>query len=104
MEDEPQLTNYSHKTIKAYRSRLRSFVRHFPLRHPCKLTERDIQKEVSVHSLRHSFGTHLLESGVTLRYIQELLEHNSSKTIAKYTDVSTIVLGQIVSPLDQVIK
>jgi len=63
-----------------------------------------IRKEVTVHSLRHSFATHLLEAGTDLRYIQEILGHNSSKTTEIDTHVSRKTLGRIVSPLDQAFK
>lgn len=59
-----------------------------------------IQKRGSLHTLRHSFATHLLESGTDIRYIQELLGHNSSKTTEIYTYVSSKYISSIKSPAD----
>lgn len=59
-----------------------------------------IAKPVTLHWLRHSYATHLLESGTDLRYIQELLGHRSSKTTEIYTHVSTRNIQQIKSPFD----
>ena len=65
------------------------------------LKKAGITKPVTLHWLRHSYATHLLESGTDLRYIQELLGHNSSKTTEIYTHVSTKSIQQIKSPFDE---
>ena len=60
-----------------------------------------IKKVVSVHSLRHSFATHMLENGINLRYIQEMLGHQRVETTQIYTHVCRTDISRIESPLDR---
>jgi site-specific recombinase XerD len=63
-----------------------------------------IRKRVRLHMLRHSFATHLLESGTSTRYIQVLLGHQSPKTTELYAQVSRFALDRIKSPLDELVS
>jgi len=72
--------------------------------HICKnaLRKANIGKSASIHSLRHSFATHLLESGIGMRYIQEFLGHSSIRTTERYTQVAREKAAKIKSPLDSI--
>ena len=64
------------------------------------LAKAKINKPVTLHWLRHSYATHLLEAGTDLRYIQEILGHSRSTTTEIYTHVSNKSIQKIVSPFD----
>lgn len=66
------------------------------------LKQSGIQKKCTLHTLRHSYATHLLEAGVNLRYIQELLGHSSPKTTMIYTHVSSEASRKITSPIEKI--
>ncbi len=63
-----------------------------------------IKKEVSFHSLRHSFATHILEKGIDIRYIKDILGHFNIKTTERYLHVKRDQLINVVSPLDDIWK
>ncbi|HRH47165.1 MAG TPA: tyrosine-type recombinase/integrase [Panacibacter sp.] len=63
-----------------------------------------IRKEIGIHSLRHSFATHLLDKGTDIKYIKELLGHFDIKTTERYLHVSKQKLVNIVSPLDDLVR
>lgn len=62
----------------------------------------NINKEIGIHGLRHSYATHLLEFGTDITFIQKLLGHNNIKTTQIYTYVSDRPLAKISSPLDRI--
>jgi integrase/recombinase XerD len=61
----------------------------------------ELAKRVTVHTLRHSFATHLLENGTDIRIIQVLLGHNNLSSTARYAQVSTGLIRRTKSPLDR---
>ncbi len=67
------------------------------------LSRAGIQKEATLHTLRHSFATHTMESGTDIRYIQAILGHSNPKTTMIYTHVSEAAMGRIRSPIEDIL-
>ncbi len=89
-ESEQTLTAYPTRTVQQIFSTAKN--------------EAGISKEVGIHSLRHSFATHLLDKGTDIRYIKDLLGHFNIKTTERYLHVSKKQLVNIISPLDDLWK
>ena len=68
------------------------------------LKEAGVTKPASIHTLRHSYATHLLESGVSLRVIQQLLGHRSPRTTVIYTHLSSVIEGQLHDTLNHLVS
>ena len=68
------------------------------------LRKSGIKKEIGIHSLRHSFATHLLDKGTDIRYIKDLLGHFDIRTTERYLHVSKKQLVNIISPFNDLVR
>ena len=86
--ENPQGGKYSATSIRSFYKR--------------SLKNAGIQKKVTIHTLRHSFATHLLENGTDIRYIQKLLGHKKLETTQIYTHITKPAFKNLKSPLDRI--
>lgn len=110
------VANYNDNTVSVYLDNQNgpyTKVRNYAMGYPTRTIQQvfsnakdkaGIRKEVGIHSLRHSFATHLLEKGVDIQYIKDLLGHFNIKTTERYLHVSRRELVNIVSPLDDLMN
>ena len=97
---EMQLQRMSANTVKAYIAAVEQLARHYG-RSPADLSKREVREFIyGIHSLRHSFATHLLEAGIELSTISQLMGHRSLSTTAKYLHVTERHIQDIRSPFD----
>ena len=67
------------------------------------VTQSGVRKKAHVHTLRHSYATHLLEAGVNLRLIQEYLGHSSSRTTELYTHLTREIRDAALDPINRLV-